>query len=95
MEIKLTYRQYLVQDNADVGHQYLIMYCNKNQFPALPFCVPHSKPHGARGLSKNYHLRFDPKLCNGVCEIIRIPFTCVACTSIVVLSCCVYASDMT
>ena len=57
------------------------MYCNKNQFPALPFCGPHSKPHGARGLSKHYHLRFDPKLGMRVCAIRRIPCTCFACTS--------------
>ena len=57
------------------------MYCNKNQFPTLPWYGPHSKPHGARGLSKHYHLRFDPKLGNGVCEILPIPCACVACTS--------------
>ena len=57
------------------------MYCNINQFPALPFCGPPSKPHGARGLSKHYYLRFYPKLGNGVCAICRIPCACVACTS--------------
>ena len=57
------------------------IYCNTNQFPALTFCGPHSKPHGARGLSKNYHLRFDPKLAMGVCAICRIPCAFVACTS--------------
>ena len=59
----------------------VIIYCNTNQFPALPFCGPHSKPHGAMGLSKNYHLRFYPKLGNGVCEIRCIPCDCVECTS--------------
>ena len=57
------------------------IYCNKNQFSALLFCGPHSKPHVARGLSNHYHLRFDTKLGNGLCEICRIPFSCVACTS--------------
>ena len=57
------------------------MYCNKNQFIELIFCAPHYKPHGASGLSKNYRLRFDPKLGNGVCAILRIPCACVACTS--------------
>ena len=57
------------------------IYCNKNIFPALPFCGPYSKPHGAEGLSKHYHLRFDPKLGNGVCEVRRIPCSCVTCTS--------------
>ena len=65
MEIKWTDRQYHVQDNVDVAHKYVRMYCNKNQFSALPFCGPNSKPHGTRGLSKHYHLHFDPKLGNG------------------------------
>ena len=56
------------------------IYCNKNQFTALKFCVPHPKPHEKRGISKHYHLQFDPKLGNGVCENFRIPCACVACT---------------
>ena len=67
MEIKWTDRQYHVQDNSDVSHTDVRMYCNKNKFPALQFCGPYSKPHSARGLSKNYHLSFYPKLGNGVC----------------------------
>ena len=69
MERKCTDRQYHVQDNADVAHKYVKMYRNKNQIPALPFCGTNSKPNGARGLSKHYHFRFDPKLGNGVCAI--------------------------
>ena len=57
------------------------IYCNKNQITALNVCSPYYKPHGARGLSKHYHLRFDPKLGMGKCEIRRIPCACVACTS--------------
>ena len=82
MERKWTNIQYHVQDNADVAHQDVIMYCNKNQFPELPFCGPHSKPYVTRGLSKNHHLRFDPKLGDGICEICLIPCACVAFTSI-------------
>ena len=52
-----------------------------DQFPALPFCGPRYKPHGTRGTSKNYHLRFNPKLGMGLCEIFLIPCACVACTS--------------
>ena len=81
MKRKWTDRQYHVQDKSDVAHQDLIFYCNTNQFPELPFCGPYSKPHGTRGLSKHYHLRFDPKLGNGVCAIRRISCACVACTS--------------
>ena len=58
------------------------MYCNKNQFPALPFCGKYSKPRVSIGMSKHYNLRFDPKLGNGVCVIHHIPCACVACTSI-------------
>ena len=56
------------------------MYCNTNQLPALLFGGPHSKSHGARGLSKHYHLRFDLKLDIDVCAILFIPCACVACT---------------
>ena len=81
MEIKWTDREYHVQYNADFAHKYVIIYCNTNQFPTLPYCGPHSKPHGARGLSKHYHLNFDQKLGMGICAIIRIPSACVTCKS--------------
>ena len=80
MERKCIDIQYHVKDNYYVAHQYVIMYCNKNKLPELPFCGPHSKPHGVRGSIKHYHLHFDPKLGNGVDEISRIPCGCVACT---------------
>ena len=70
---KFTDRKYHVQDNDDVSHKDVKMYCDTNQLPQLPFCGPHKKPHGARELSKHYHLRFDPKLGHGVCPISRIP----------------------
>ena len=57
------------------------MYCNTNKLPALPFCGSYSKYHGARGFSKHYHFRFDPKLGHGICAIFLIPCACVACTS--------------
>ena len=75
--------QYHVQDNADFAYKDVKIYCNTNQFLALPFCCPHSKPHGARGWSKHYHLSFDPKLGNVVCAILSIPCECVACTSMI------------
>ena len=81
MERKWTERKYHVNTNAAVELKDVIMHCNTNQFPALPLCGPHSKPHGARGLGKHYHLRFDPNLGTGLCVIIRIPCECVACTS--------------
>ena len=74
-------REYHVQDNADVVHKYVKMYCDTNQLPELPFCGSHPKPHGARGLIKHYHLRFDPKLGHGICEICRITCACVVFTS--------------
>ena len=81
MERKWTDRQYHVQDNSDVSHQDVRIYCGTNQFPSLLFCGPHSKPYGARGFSKHYHLRSDPKLGNGICEILCITCSCVAFTS--------------
>ena len=83
MERKRTDIQYPVQDNADDAYKDVRMYCNTNQIPKLPFCGPHSKPHGKRGLSIHYYLRFYPKLGNGVCAIFRIPCACVACTSMI------------
>ena len=77
MNRKWTKIKYHVQDNAYVGLKDVKMYCNKNQFPALPFCGPHSKPHGERGLDKHYHLRFDQKLGMGICATRRIPYACV------------------
>ena len=62
MEIKWTERKYHVQYNAAVELKDLKMYCNINQLAELPSCGPYSKPHGARGVSKHFHLRFDPKL---------------------------------
>ena len=81
METKWTDRQYHVQDNFGVAHKYVKMYCNSNQLPELSFCGPYSKPHGARGLSNHYHLRFDPKLGNSVCVIFHILCAYVAWTS--------------
>ena len=57
------------------------IYCDTNQLPALPLHGSHPKPHGARGLVKHYHLRFDPKLGHFIYAIIRIPCACVGCTS--------------
>ena len=75
-------REYHVQDNADAELKDVKMYCNKNQLPELPFCGPTSKHHGARGLSKHYNLRFDPKPGMLICAVFRIPCAFVACTSI-------------
>ena len=69
-----------VQDNNDVELKDMKMYFNANQLPELSFSGQHSKPHGTRGLSKHYHLRFDPELGMGTCEISRIPCACVAFT---------------
>ena len=57
------------------------MFLNTNQFPSLSFCGPHTETHGVRGLSKNYHMRFDPKLGYGICKIRRITCDCAEPTS--------------
>ena len=51
MERKSTERKYHVQDDATVELKDVKMYCNTNQFPALPFCGPYSKPHGIRRIA--------------------------------------------
>ena len=81
MERKWTERKYHVQENTLVELKDVKMHCNINQFPALTFCGPHSKPHGARGMGKHYHFRFDQKLGMGLCAVCCIPFAYVACTS--------------
>ena len=58
------------------------MYCDTSQFPTLPLCGSYPKPHGSRGLSKHYILRFDSNIGHGICEILCIPCACVGCTSI-------------
>ena len=45
-KIKWTYRQYHVQDNADISHKDVKMYCDTNKFPTLSFCASHPKTHG-------------------------------------------------
>ena len=78
---KWTDREYHVQDNADVAHKYVKIYCYTNQFPALPFCGSNQNTHGARALSNHYHSRFDQKLGHGICAIRRTPCACVVCIS--------------
>ena len=64
--------EYHVQNDADVAHKDVKLFCNTNQFPSLPFCVPHTKPHGVRVLSKHYHMLFDTKLRHVICTIYPI-----------------------
>ena len=76
-----TDREYHVEDNSDVAHLDVKMYCKINQFPSLPFFGPHFKPHGPRVFFKHYYFIFDTKLGNSVCEIFCIACACVACTT--------------
>ena len=62
-----------MQEDSDVEHKDVNMFCDTTQFPALKFCGPQTKPNGVRMLSKNYHMRCGPKLGHGLCEIHRIP----------------------
>ena len=55
-------REYNVQEEADVYHKDVKMFCNKNHFPTIEFCVPHTKQYGVRGFSNHYHMIFDLKL---------------------------------
>ena len=80
-KIKFTDKEYHVQDNYDVSHKDVKIYCDTNKLPQLPFCGPHANPRVSRGFSKHYHLRFDTKIVHGICVIFRIPCACIACTS--------------
>ena len=71
-----------MQHNKDFKDQDVKIYYATNQFPELQFLGTHSKTHGVRGLGKHYHIRFDPKLVHGTCEICHIPCACIFFTSI-------------
>ena len=43
------------------------IFYDTNQFPSFKFWVPHTNPHGVRGLIKQYHIIFDTKLGHGIC----------------------------
>ena len=47
-----------MQKYEDVKHQDVKMYCATTQFPELPFCVPHNKPHYVRGLNNHDQIFF-------------------------------------
>ena len=78
---KLTNREYHLQNNKYIEHQYVKIYCTKNQFLQFLFCVPHNKPHGVHRLSNHYHMCFYPKLGHGTCTIRQIPCAYTQCTS--------------
>ena len=73
---KWTEMEYHLQEDYGVAHKAVKMFCNTDQFPSLPFCGPHTKPHDVRGLSKHYNMRFDTKLGHGIFAIIRIHYAC-------------------
>ena len=81
MKMKWIDKQYHVHDNVHVLHQDVKTYCHKNQIPELLLYGTNSKPHSTRWLSKHYHLRFDPKIGNVICKILRIQCAYAACTS--------------
>ena len=58
-------RDYHVQNNEDVEHQDVKMYCTTNQFPELKFSFTHKKSHGSRRLVNRCNMRFYPKLGHG------------------------------
>ena len=80
-KIKCTDREDYFQDNADVAHKYVKMFCDTNQIPKLSFFGSYPSPHRAMGLGKHYHLSFDPNLGHGIFLIRRIPCACVSYTS--------------
>ena len=74
--------EYHVLDNSDVYHLCVKISCNLTQFPALAFCGINNTPHVVHGLEKHYNRHFDPKLTQVICEVLRIPCSCIYCTSL-------------
>ena len=70
-----------MQNNKDVEHQEVKMYCVTNKIPEFQFLGPHKKPHVVRGLGKHYHVRFDPKIGHGACAMHHTPCGINMCTS--------------
>ena len=68
--------EYFFQEEDDLTHKNVKIFCDTNQFPSFKFCVPHTNPHGVRGLSKQYHIIFYTKLGHGTCEIRLIACAC-------------------
>ena len=58
--------------------QYFVI---QTSFRTFLFCGPHTKPHGVKGLSKNYNMIFDPQLGHSIFAIRLIPCVCVEFTS--------------
>ena len=52
-----------------LNHPDVKIYCTKNHFTQFPPSPPQNKPHGAHGLGKHYHMRFNTKLGHVTCEI--------------------------
>ena len=74
-------REHHVWERKDVQHKSVKLPCASTQFIAFLFCGPHAKPHGVIGLSKHYHLRLEPKLGHGKCEIRCILCACISFTN--------------
>ena len=62
--------------NEDVNHADVKMCCDTTQLPSFKFFL-WAKPHGVRGLSKHSYILLDPKLGHGMCDICKIPCSCV------------------
>ena len=73
---KWTKRDYRVQHNKDVYHQYVKMCCATNQLPGFKVIGLHNKQHCLIRLGKNYFKHFCTKLGHGTCAIRCIPCAC-------------------
>ena len=62
-----------MHEDDGFGHKDVNFFLNTTQLPSLKICGLHIKPHGVIGLSKYYHILFDPKLVHFICAIFQIP----------------------
>ena len=63
------------------GSKGVKIFCDTTHFPLLTFYFTYAKPHTVRGSIKHDCMQLDPNMGHEKCEIIQIPCTCFACTS--------------
>ena len=57
------------------------IFCGTEQIPLLHFTGTHKNPHGVWILIKHEHLQLYTKIGHEKCDIRKIPYTCVKCTT--------------
>ena len=85
-QFKYQSRIYNVQNNSDVNHRGMKIIWNNKLFSSLNVINGKTSPYASKGVLRNYHYRYYPKLGPGIVVIRIIPCSCHACTTILSLS---------